>query len=347
MKAANPLQPSLEIFSTCPQSAVANRGSYLQEVITAAQWSERAGCTGILVYSDNSQIDPWLLSQIIIEHTSHLCPLVAVQPVYMHPHTAATMVSTLGYLFRRRVYLNMVAGGFKNDLTALGDDTPHDARYSRLIEYTTILNRLLTSPLPVSHDGEFYRVEHLRMFPPLDPDLAPRIFVSGSSESGLAAAKALHATAIHYPEPSGQYAERFPEDSGRHGIRIGIVARESERTAWEVAHHYFPADRRGQLTQQVAMKISDSAWHRQLSRLGDTTTTNPYWLVPFQNYKTFCPYLVGSYDQVASELAAYIRCGMHTFILDIPRTEEDLVHINAAFRRASELLPCQSYCKTG
>jgi alkanesulfonate monooxygenase len=95
------------------------------------------------------------------------------------------------------------------------------------------------------------------------------------------------------------------------------------------------------------MKISDSAWHRQLSQLGDTTTGNPYWLVPFQNYKTFCPYLVGSYDQVALELAAYIRCGMRTFILDIPRQEEDLVHINAAFRRAVELPACQSYCRIG
>ena len=342
-----PQQPPIEIFSTCPQSAVADRRSYLQEVIAAARWSERAGCTGILVYSDNSQIDPWLLSQIIIEHTSHLSPLVAVQPVYMHPHTAATMVSTLGYLFRRRVYLNMVAGGFKNDLTVLGDETPHDARYARLIEYTTILSRLLASSSPVSYSGAFYKVEHLRMFPPLDPDLAPRIFVSGSSESGLAAATALQATAIHYPEPSGQYADRLLEDSIRHGIRIGIVARESERTAWEVAHNYFPEDRRGQLTQQVAMKISDSAWHRQLSQLGDTTTGNPYWLVPFQNYKTFCPYLVGSHDQVAAELAAYIRCGMRTFILDIPRQEEDLDHINAAFRRAIELLACQSYCRIG
>src|ERR1700730_16202971 len=148
-------QEKVELFSTCPHSAAASKESYLQSVIDVARWSERAGCTGILVYSDNSQIDPWLLSQIIIEHTSHLCPLVAIQPVYMHPHTAATMVSTLGYLFRRRVYLNMVAGGFKNDLTALCDETSHDARYARLIEYTTILNRLLTSSSPVSYSGAF------------------------------------------------------------------------------------------------------------------------------------------------------------------------------------------------
>jgi alkanesulfonate monooxygenase len=48
----------------------------------------------------------------------------------MHPYSVAKMVSTLGYLYGRTVYLNMVAGGFKSDLSALDDLTPHDLRYS-------------------------------------------------------------------------------------------------------------------------------------------------------------------------------------------------------------------------
>jgi alkanesulfonate monooxygenase len=340
--------PEIELFSTCPQSAKAERGSYLQTVIEVARWSERAGCKGMLVYSDNSQIDPWLLSQAIIENTEHLCPLLAVQPIYMHPYTVAKMVATLGYLFRRRIYLNMVAGGFKNDLTALNDTTPHDQRYTRLAEYTIIIKELLAGSGPVSYEGQVYKVENLKMVPPLDPELFPGIFVSGSSEAGLEVARALGATAIHYPEPARSYVEPLPADSIGHGIRIGIIARESEREAWKVAHAYFPEDRKGQLTQQLAMKVSDSVWHKQLSQLGKTGEGNPYWLVPFQNYKTFCPYLVGNYGQVAAELVAYIRAGMRTFILDIPKKEEDLNHISAAFRRALEISsPCQSYCKTG
>jgi alkanesulfonate monooxygenase len=35
----------------------------------------------------------------------------------------------------------------------------------------------------------------------------------------------------------------------------------------------------------------------------------PYWLRSFENYKTFCPYLVGSYSTVAEELARYIALG--------------------------------------
>ena len=340
-----PLQ--IEVFSTCPQSATANRPTYLQNVLDVARWSEDAGCTGILIYSDNAQVDPWLLAQLVIQNTSRLCPLVAVQPVYMHPFTVAKMVSTLGYMFHRRVYLNLVAGGFKNDLVALHDTTPHDQRYLRLTEYAAIVKQLLEGSHPAGYEGTYYCVENLKMLPALDRELAPGIFVSGSSEAGLAAARVLNATAIHYPEPVAEYSDGFLNDSIGHGIRIGIIARDSEQEAWQVAHGDFPEDRRGQLTQQLAMKVSDSSWHRQLSKLDEAAESRPYWMVPFQNYKTFCPYLVGNFEVIASELKAYMKLGMRTFILDIPRRAEDLVNINIAFKQAAELFTCQSYCRIG
>src|SRR6266568_936114 len=155
--------PRIEVFSTCPPSSGYDTRTYLQEVVRVARWSEGAGCKGILVYSDNSLVDPWLVAQAIIESTRSLCPLVAVQPVYMHPYSVARMVATVGYLHGRRIYLNMVAGGFKNDLIALNDATPHDQRYHRLIEYTTIIRQLLSGASPVSYKGEFYKVENLKL----------------------------------------------------------------------------------------------------------------------------------------------------------------------------------------
>src|SRR2546426_11956881 len=77
-----------------------------------------------------------LASHITTKNTPRLCPLVAVQPIYMHPYAVAKLVASFGHLYGRRIYLNMVAGGFKNDLVALNDTTPHDQRYDRLIEYT-------------------------------------------------------------------------------------------------------------------------------------------------------------------------------------------------------------------
>lgn len=321
-------------FSTCAPSNKIDRDSYVSEVIRVAQWSEAAGCEGILVYTDNGLVDPWLVAQVIVQNTERICPLVAVQPAYMHPYSVAKMISTIGHLYGRRIWINMVAGGFKNDLTALGDDTPHDRRYDRLVEYTTIVTKLLEGP--ISLEGDFYRVKNLRLSPPLDPELYPGITISGSSEAGMAAARRLGAIAVQYPRPVDEY-EKEPIANGLDvGIRVGIVARESGEEAWTAARRRFPEDRVGQLAHQLAMKVSDSVWHEQLSALGERESgeKNPYWLVPFENYKTFCPYLVGSYDTVATELARYRATGYNTFILDVPESPSELEHIGTVFARA-------------
>jgi alkanesulfonate monooxygenase len=324
----------LKVFSTSPQSSAMSREDYLQNVMDVARWSEEAGCEGILVYTDNSLVDPWMVSQVIIENTTKLAPLVAVQPAYMHPYWVAKKVSTLAHFYGRRIYLNMLAGGFKNDLAALNDTTPHDKRYARLVEYTTIIQELCKGPAPVSYHGEFYTVENLKLTPPVPPELIPGVLVSGSSEAGLATAAVLGAVAVKYPQPAEVEADCH--DSARFGIRVGIVARQSEQEAWDVAHARFPEDRKGQLTHQLAMKTSDSSWHKQLSKMAVDAkeTQSPYWLWPFENYKTFCPYLVGSYQTVATELAKYIARGYLTFILDIPPAEKELAHINLVFAQA-------------
>ena len=69
---------------------------------------------------------------------------------------------------------------------------------------------------------------------------------------------------------------------------------------------------------------------------------DPYWLWPFENYATFCPYLVGSYDRVALELQRYMSLGFSTFILDIPPAEDELRHIGTVFERAQARMPIES-----
>ena len=328
----------VQLFSTSPQSGAVPREDYLNEVIRVARWSEECGCEGILVYTDNSLVDPWLVSQIIIQNTTRLCPLVAVQPVYMHPYTVAKMVSSLAYLYHRRVYLNMVAGGFKNDLLALNDTTPHDRRYQRLIEYTRIIKELAGGEAPVTFQGDFYSVVNLRLTPGVPAGLAPGIFVSGSSDAGQEAARAIGATAVQYPQPAQKGGERSDTCGLDCGIRIGVIARPDRDLAWTVAHQRFPEDRKGRLTHQLAMQTSDSSWHRQLSDTARNHSENQsvYWMVPFETYKTFCPYLVGSYDEVAEELAAYLALGFCKIILDIPPSEDELRNVNIAVQKASE-----------
>jgi alkanesulfonate monooxygenase len=330
---------SVRVFSTCPQSKDLDRSEYSERVAQVARWSEEAGCEGILVYTDNGLVDPWLVSQRILESTEGLAPLVAIQPVYMHPYSVAKMVSSLAFLHGRRLWLNMLAGGFKNDLVALGDETPHDERYERTTEYTRIVLGLLRGE-SVSMDGRYYHVENLKLTPPVPEELFPGVLISGSSPAGLAAAETLGALPVKYPQPPG---EEEASDGSEFGVRVGIVARDDSDEAWRVALERFPEDRKGQITHKMAMKVSDSHWHEQLSKRDEGEggeageERHPYWLGPFHNYKTFCPYLVGTHERVASELAGYMGLGSTTFILDIPPSQEELEHIGIVFRLARDL----------
>ncbi|MGD8375012.1 MAG: LLM class flavin-dependent oxidoreductase [Acidobacteriota bacterium] len=341
---------SLQIWSTCPATrtdhAPERPGFYAEageafrrRVADVARWSEAAGCRGSLIYIDNSLPDNWALAQILIEATRHQVPLIATQPAYMHPYWAAKQITSLGHLYDRPVALNMLAGAFRNDLLALNDPTPHDRRYDRMVEYTELIYRLLEGR-PVTYEGEFYQARGLTLHPPLDASLRPELLMSGSSPAAMAAARRLGAVAVRYPKPVAFYEEHPLEPDIRFGLRIGIVAREDEAAAWEAARERFPEDRKGQIAHRMAMKTSDSSWHKQLSALDEEELSDafPYWLTPFRNYKTFCPYLVGTYDRLASIVARYVRVGFRVFITDIPVRDDDLRHQQEVFRRVEVLL---------
>lgn len=340
----------LEIYTTCPAFRAPGQpvrpgyyadsgAAHTEHIVEVARWSEECGCKGILVYIDNSLLDNWAVAQIIIENTRELIPLIATQPAYMHPAWIAKKIATLGHLYGRRIALNMLAGGFKNDLTALGDTTPHDRRYERMTEYTLIIQKLLATSGPVSLEGGFYEIHNLRTAPPLAADLSPIVIMSGASEAGMAAARTLGAVAIRYPKPVDYYEQHPLDKDIQFGIRMGIIARDDEQEAWKVARARFTEDRKGQLAHGLAMKTSDSAWHKQLSELKQEELTEafPYWLAPFQNYKTFCPYLVGTYDRISEIVARYIRVGFRTFITDIPAEKEELSHQKVVFESAAKL----------
>lgn len=327
----------IEVFATSPQSNQASSGSdYMRSVEERARWSEECGCAGTLIYTDNRLIDPWVVADAVLRCTERLLPLVATQPAYMHPFAVAKKIATFGWIYGRRTYLNMVAGGFKKDLESLGDHTPHDDRYLRLTEYTSIIQQLLGSTRPISVAGRYYEAHGLQMVPPLDEGLEPGIFLSGSSPAGQQAARQLGATAIEYPKPGSEYQDAGPATGPGAGLRVGIVSDPDSERAWARARERFPEDRKGQIAHKMAMKVSDSHWHKQISELDERPKDepNPYWLGPFKNYKTFCPYLVGSDETVSDELASYIRAGFRVFILDIPAEREDLEMAWRVFDRA-------------
>lgn len=315
----------LKVFTTCPQSTLDRARACVRRIENVARWSEEAGCEGILIYSDSRQLDPWLVSRAVIGATARLCPLIAVQPTYAHPYTVAKTIASLGFMYGRRTYLNMLAGGLPNDLQALNDTLPDDQRYAHLVEYTKIIQELLRTDGPVTFAGDFYRITHLRMVPPLPPELQPTVFVSGSSDASRNAALELGAVPIeHLPPPADGGRPERARSSGRHGMHIGIITDRDEGRAWAIARERFPQDRKGPL----ACDTSDSGRTEPAAR---ERSSESYWLAPFLNYHATCPYLVGSYDQVAAELARLVEQGCTTFILDEPASEEQMQQIGFTF----------------
>ena len=224
----------LRVFTTCEQSTRSDRDSYADQVAKLARWSEESGCEGILVYTDNSLVDPWLVSQLIIENTEILLPARRDPAGVHHPYSVVKMEISLAFLHGRRIWLNLVAGGFRLDLEALSDTTPHDERYERLVEYGQVVVGLLEGT-PVTFDGSYYTVKALGLSPRLPEKLMPGITGSGFSPAGRRAARMVDATSVKYPQ-------RVEEET---------QAGDGVRRRWDALRRDRPRDRRGSVGRRA------------------------------------------------------------------------------------------------
>ena len=328
------IYPAMNVYATCARPFDAELAGYPARIADVARWTEAAGLDGLLVFTDHSAPDPWLVAQIIVERTERIVPLAAVQPSYMHPYTAARMVSTISTLYGRRVDLNMVTGGYVPHLVSLGNDRDHDARYDNLVEYGQLMLRLLDGGPVSSKDGSHYPMVDVGLRPNLPPQLRPRVFVAGTSDAAAGAAASLNATRLIYPRHLSTYEHDSLAIHGA-GIRIGIVARESSAKAWRLANKRYPPDAKAGAVREFAAALSGSQWHDELWKdsSGELPALDPYWMHPFRASTEYCPFLVGSYDEVAEQLARYLDLGGNTLILNHPWEEEDLHHARIVLDR--------------
>jgi len=337
----------LKIYATTPESEPQNISlkkeavdgiSYYNHIVNTAKWSEAHGFTGTLIYSNNSLVDGWSVAQIILEHTESLRPLLAVNPVYIRPYSLAKRIASLAFMYNRCVDINWIAGGFKGDLISLGDETPHDERYEKLYEYASVVKGLLQSKGLYSHEGVYYKLNHIKLRPQISEALIPFEMMSGTSEAGIATAEKLGATKVKYAKPISEYNGTAIASDFDLGIRFGIISRATSTEAWEIANARFPDDSKGSMAHVMATKASDSNWHKEISGLKVEEKPEVYWLKPFHTYKTFCPYLVGSHTEVAEMLAKYVNMGHTHIILDIMNEKADFEHCSLVFNRVETML---------
>ncbi|MGE0160274.1 MAG: LLM class flavin-dependent oxidoreductase [Gemmatimonadales bacterium] len=313
---------TVDVFAACPSATGASPKSYLKRVRDVARWSERQRFRGALVRTDETLIDPWLVTQTAVQGTRTLVPLVVVQPTHMHPFPVARKVATLACLYGRRVFIHWVAGSLK-------DDVPHDERYARLVEFATIV-RQLTDGTAVTAEGRYYDARGLELRQAVDAALRPEFVVSGSSTAGRAASQALGALSLTHALPPDEDQVPSLEIGPSAALRIGIIARRDGDEAWRVAHRRFsPAHRRAYGAIGWARHPDDLRLSGERAATGTT-----YWTEPFENYQTMCPYLVGSHEEVSSALARYVQRGYGTFVLDEPDSEADLENARIVFDNA-------------
>jgi alkanesulfonate monooxygenase len=314
------------VFAISPRTQDVNR--YWEDIRSVAALADEHGFTGVLLFAGNdTYLEPWIVAQNILSMTRSISPLIAVNPIYMHPFTAAKMTASLARLYGRKIYLNMITGTALSYQEAMGDHISHDDRYVRLGEYVLIVKQLLSSARPISFDGKYYQVRNLQVYPGLPVDLAPEFFLAGQSD----AARRICATtdSIGMQMLPGQLKDGVLDAPS---IHFGIVTRESDDRAWEAAHALFPVNIENQKILEYSMSNTDAIWKRRMKAASEQETASEtgYWLAPFANFQADCPYLVGSHKHVAEVLRRLVRGGASSFIFDIPANAEDFWHVARA-----------------
>jgi alkanesulfonate monooxygenase len=315
----------LRVFPAIPRNP--NAAKYIDELMRVARFSERNGLEGPLLFAGNDTfVEPWSMAQHILAHTAKTSPLIAVNPVYMHPFTVAKFVSSFALLHHRKVYLNMITGTATSDLLGLGEQRSHEERYSRLGEFILIVRQLLASTRPVTFDGMFYATNNLQLRPGLPPTLMPEFLIAGQSDDARRVAAQMGCLMMQMLPPNLEQGINAP------GMNFGIFAREKRDQARRAAKLFFQDSAEKRELLKYTMENTDSVWKRRLNEAGQDGELheNGYWLLPFLTFQADCPYLVGSYAEIGAKLRSFAEMNVSTIILDVVADEQELEHVRKA-----------------
>jgi alkanesulfonate monooxygenase len=316
----------LRVFPAIPRDS--DPAKYVDELMRVARFGDRNGFAGILLFAGNDTlVEPWSIAQHILAHTAESSPLIAVNPIYMHPFTAAKFVSSFALLYRRKIYLNMITGTAASDLHGLGEQLSHQDRYTRLGEFIHIVRQLLTSARPVNFNGKFYKTNNLQLRPGLPPALMPEFLIAGQSDDAHRIAKQMGCLMMQMLPPS------LDEGINGPGVNFGIFAREERNEARREAKLFFQDSAEKRELLKYTMENTNSVWKRRLNDAGqknDELHENGYWLLPFLTFQADCPYLVGSYAEIGAKLRRFAEMNVSTIILDVVADEHELDHVGKA-----------------
>ncbi len=256
--------------------------------------------------------------------TSQINFLAAVRCGEMQPIMLARTIATLDHMLEGRLTINIISSDFP------GEVAESAYRYQRSREVVEIL-RQAWSQGRIDYHGEVYDFSDVWTDPakPYQQNGGPLMYFGGYSPAALDLCAQHCDVYLMWPEPKENIAERMKavnaraEEYGRtldYGLRVHMIVRDTEAEAKEYAEYLTAAldDEYGRLIRERAhdsgsLGVSHQARARELAdKYG---YVEPHLWTGVGRARSGCgAALVGSTDQVMSEIEAYRAMGIRAFI---------------------------------
>jgi alkanesulfonate monooxygenase len=274
--------------------------------------------------------------------------LAAIRCGEMHPYMLARTVATLDHMLQGRLTLNVISSDFP------GETVDSATRYRRSREVVQILRQAWTQD-HMEHHGEVYDLARVSADPakPYQQNGGPLLYFGGYSPDALELCGEHCDVYLMWPETKEQLAERMravhavAERHGRvldYGLRVHMIVRDTEAEAREYAEELVSKldDEFGRLIRERALDqgslgVAHQARARELAdKFG---YIEPHLWTGIGRARSGCgAALVGSADQVLSEIEAYRRMGIRAFIFS------GYPHLDEAQHFADQVLPHVKTC---
>ena len=313
-----------------PDPALKSSWAHCRDILLEA---ERQGFRNILCPS-SYQVGQDTLSFVAgcAPLTQSINMLAAVRCGEMQPIMLARTLATLDHMLEGRLTVNIISSDFPGETAESG------YRYQRSREVVQILKQAWTADR-INHQGEIYTFEDVPTAPakPYQID-GPLLYFGGYSPPALELCGEHCDVYLMWPEPKAQLAERMRAVNAQaekfdrvidYGLRVHVIVRETEAEARDYAEHLVAEldDEYGKLIRDRAhdstsLGVAHQAKARELAdRFG---YVEPHLWTGIGRARSGCgAAIVGSADQVLSELEAYQKMGIRAFILSgYPHIEE-------------------------
>ncbi|MBV0892557.1 LLM class flavin-dependent oxidoreductase [Paracoccus sp. Z118] len=265
--------------------------------------------------------------------TNRMNFLAAIRCGEMQPIMLARTVATLDHMLKGRLTLNVISSDFP------GEKADSAFRYKRSHEVVEILRQAWTRET-IDFDGEVYRFSGVPTDPakPYQQNGGPLLYFGGYSPDALELCGAQCDVYLMWPEPKEALAQRMRavhERAAAHGrvldygLRVHVIVRDTEAEAREYAEHLVSAldDEYGRLIRErahdsISLGVAHQARARELA--DEFGYVEPHLWTGIGRARSGCgAAIVGSTDQVLSELEEYRKMGIRAFILSgYPHLEE-------------------------